>query len=130
MRTGLKGSIAGLALLICFTTTAFAQSETKTQSETKSWEVDLYDGDADITYVDDGYDDVHVYDHNNHNNDRSYIVDEPSYAYRDGYRDSGYRGGYGYYDDRHAYAPRHYRPRSVRVEYHHDYGYGHGYRGW
>lgn len=120
MHKRLKGSIAVLALLFGFATAAFAKEQNK------SWEVDLYDGDADVTYVDDGYDDVHVYDHNNHNNDRSYIADEPNYGY--GYRDSGHRGGYGYYDDRRAYVTRHYRPRSYRVEYHHDYGYG--YRGW
>lgn len=129
MHKALKGSIAVLALLFGFSTAAFAKEQTK------SWEVDLYDGDADVTYVDDGYDDVHVYDHNNHRNDRSYIAQEPNYGYRDGYReigyrDSGYRGGYDYYDNRRAYVPRHYRPSRYRVEHHHDYGYGHGYRGW
>ncbi len=120
MHKTLKGSIAVLALLFGFSTAALAKEQTK------SWEVDLYDGDADITYVDDGYDDVHVYDHNNHRNDRSYIAQEHNYGYRDGYRDSGYHGGYDYYDDRRVYVPQHYRPSRYRVEYH----YGHGYRGW
>lgn len=114
MRMGLRSLLAIMALILSFATSASAQQRQK------SWEVDIYGGDAEVTYVPDGRDDVHVYDHNNHYNDRSYIeVDRPEY----------YRGGH-HYDDRHYYRDhgrrghgrhyRHERPR-YRVEYHNRY---------
>ena len=133
MRMRLWGSIGVMALLFGFASGASAKDKDK------SWEVDLYDGDAEVTYVPDGRDDVHVYDHNNHYNDRSYIEQRPNYGYDGGYQDrggvslqingGGYGGGYDrrddYYDNRRAYAPRHYRPAPrYRVEYHNRY------RGW
>lgn len=138
MQMRLWSSIGVMAILFGFA------SGVSAKEKDKSWEVDLYDGDADVTYVDDGRDDVHVYDHNNHNNDRSYIeVDQPDYGYQGGYHNNGgyqagYQnggvsiqydsgrydnGGYGYYEDRRAYVPRHYRPR-YQVRYHNRY------RGW
>jgi len=126
MLKSLWSSIAVMALLFGFASGASAKEQDK------SWEVDLYDGDAEITYVPDGRDDVHVYDHNNPNNDRSYIeVDRPYYDYQGGYQDRGvrlqidsgrYDRRYDYYDNRRAYVPRHYRPTPrYRVEYHNRY---------
>ncbi len=127
MRMKLWSSIGVMALLFGFASGASAKDTDK------SWEVDLYDGDAEVTYVPDGRDDVHVYDHNNHYNDRSYIEQRPNYGYHGGYNDRGVSlqinsGGYDrdyYYDDRRAYRPRYYRPAPrYRVEYHNRY------RGW
>jgi|CXWL01.1.fsa_nt_gi hypothetical protein len=137
MRISLWSSIGVAALLFGFASTASAKDQDK------SWEVDLYDDEADVTYVDDGYDDVHVYDHNDHYNDRSYIaVEEPDYGYQDsygyqdgyGYQNSGVsvryetgrygHGGYGYNDGGRAYVPRHYRPTRYQLRYHNRY------RGW
>lgn len=111
MRMGLRRVMVVLAVMLGFASVASAQQRQK------SWEVDLYGGDAEVTYVPDGRNDVHVYDHNNHYNDRSYIeVDRPYYRDHHRYDYRPYRGhhgrrGYGY---RHRYD----RPR-YRVEYHH-----------
>lgn len=128
MRMTLWSSMSVLALVFGFA------SGVSAQAQDKSWEVDLYRDGADLTYVPDGRDDIHVYDHNNHYNDRSYIeVDRPYYGgYDDRYvsrYDSGrydrYDGrGYGRYDGRGGYGQQRYRPARYRVEYHNRY------RGW
>lgn len=133
MRTSFWGSIGLMAILFG------VASGVSAQDQAKSWEVDLYDDEAEITYVPDGRDDVHVYDHNNPLNDRSYIeVDRPGYRYPGAYYDEAvvvqidsgrydrrYDRRYDHYSRRRAYAPRYYRPAPrYRVEYHH------GYRGW
>ncbi len=137
MNIRIFSSIAVLALLFGFASSALAQDKEK------SWEVDLYGNNADVTYIDDGYDDIHVYDHNNPRNDRSYIAvdDGNSYGYGSGYRYGNHQGrydnrrydnrGYGHYDSRRAYIPRDYRPTRYELRYHHPRrGYGYGYRGW
>lgn len=124
MRMNLWRSMGVLALVF-----GFASGVSAKEQGTKSWEVDLYDDEAEITYVPDGRDDVHVYDHNNHYNDRSYIeVDRPHHGYQGGYNggyapsyDYGrYDRRYDYYDGRRAHVPRHYRPH-YRVQYHNRY---------
>lgn len=126
MRMSFWGSIGVMALLFGVASAASAKDQSK------SWEVDVYDDEAEITYVPDGRDDVHVYDHNNHINDRSYIeVDRPGYGYHGGYYDGAvilpidsgrYDRRYDYYDNRRAYVPRYYRPAPrYRVEYHNRY---------
>lgn len=127
MRMRLWSSMAVMALLFGIA------SGVSAKKPDKSWEIDIYGDDVDVTYVPDGRDDVHVYDHNNPYNDRSYIeVDPPRHHYRDRYvdhrrydqrYDRRYDQRYDYYDNRRAYVPRHYRPR-YRVEYHNRY------RGW
>lgn len=112
MRMGLRSLMAVLALVLGFATAASAQQRQK------SWEVDIYGHDADVTYVPDGRNDVHVYDHNNHYNDRSYIeIDRPYYRgdRYDGYRQHRHHGRRGY-----GYGYRYERPR-YRVEYHNRY---------
>lgn len=115
---------------LCF---GFASSASA-GGQDKSWEVDVYGDEAEVTYVPDGRDDIHVYDHNNHYNDRSYIeVDPPRYEYRGGY---GYQGGYDPYTSRHehgrggrgyghydgrGYGRHGYQPRRYRIEYHNRY---------
>lgn len=126
MRMNLWSSIGVMALVFGFASGVSAQD--------KSWEVDVYGDDAEVTYVPDGRDDIHVYDHNNHYNDRSYIeVQQPRYGYGGGY---GYNYGGArydnhrydrrndYYDGRRGYRQRHYQPTRYRVEYHNRY------RGW
>lgn len=122
MRMKLWGAVGVLSLLVGFASSASANGE-------KSWEVDVYGDEAEVTYVPDGRDDIHVYDHNNHYNDRSYIaVDPPRYEYRGGH--DPYYSGYerprrqyrDYYDGR-GYG-RYDRRTRYRVEYHHRY------RGW
>jgi hypothetical protein len=127
MRIGLWRSFGAIAVLFGFASGAMAKE--------KSWEVDIWDDEVAVTYVPDGRDDVHVYDHVNPWNDRSYIeVDRPRYRHRDryeGHYGGGYGGGYGdrydRYDryDRHRGRHRHgwHQPR-YRVEYHNRY------RGW
>ena len=108
MRIGLRGLIAMLGLVFGLATAASAQQQQK------SWEVDIYGNDADVTYVPDGRDDVHVYDHNNHYNDRSYIeIDRPYYRGSPRYYDNGHRRHRGH----RGYGYRYERPR-YRVEYH------------
>lgn len=125
MRMNLWGSLGVLALVFGFASAVSAQD--------KSWEVDIYGDEAEVTYVPDGRDDIHVYDHNNHYNDRSYIeIDQPRYEYRGGYySDYAPRHGYGrhdrrydYYDGRRGHGRQEYRPTRYRVEYHNRY------RGW
>lgn len=136
MLKSLWSSMGVVALLFGFA------SGLSAANQDKSWEVDVYGDGADVTYVPDGRDDIHVYDHNNHYNDRSYIeVEQPRYGYRRGYDDRydarydnrGYDGydnrrydGYDSraYDDRRIYAPRHSRQTRYRVEYHNRH------RGW
>lgn len=102
-----------LALVLGFAATASAQQRQK------SWEVDLYGDEADVTYVPDGRNDVHVYDHNNPYNDRSYIEVDRGYDRRDRYYDDHrhyrHQGRRGY-----GYRYRYDRPR-YRVEYHNRY---------
>ena len=124
MRMKLWNAIGVMALLFGFASAVSAQD--------KSWEVDLYDDEAEVTYVPDGRDDIHVYDHNNHYNDRSYIeVEQPRHRYRGGY-DNRYQArydhrrydrNYGFYGGR-VQGQRHYRPSRFRVEYHNRF------RGW
>ena len=98
MRISFWGSTGVMALLLGVTSAASAQAQSK------SWEVDVYGDEADITYVPDGRDDVHVYDHNNPINDRSYIeVDRPVYSYYGGYYDDVLPIDSGRYDDRDVY---------------------------
>ena len=138
MRTNLWSLVGVMALLLGFA------SGVSASAQDKSWEVDVYGDEAEITYVPDGRDDIHVYDHNNHNNDRSYIeVDQPRRGYsnygngyydqRNGYYDRGSSSNYGNrysngrydrYDSRRSYASRQYRPTRYRVEYHNRH------RGW
>ncbi len=126
MRMNLWGSLGVLALVFGFASGVSAQD--------KSWEVDIYGDEAEVTYVPDGRDDIHVYDHNNHYNDRSYIeIDRPRYEYRGGYEgEYAPRYGSGRHDRRHdydyggrrGYGRQEYRPTRYRVEYHNRY------RGW
>lgn len=126
MRVKLWSSIGLLALLFGTVSVASAQD--------KSWEVDIYGDEAEVTYVPDGRDDIHVYDHNNHYNDRSYIeVDRPRYGYRDDYYDDRYASRrhhrhhdrhYDYYDGHRGHGRYYDRPVRYRVEYHNRY------RGW
>lgn len=125
MRTRLWSSIGVMALVFGFAAGASAQD--------KSWEVDIYGDEAEVTYVPDGRDDIHVYDHNNHYNDRSYIeVEPPRHGYGGGYYDrydsryehARHGRGHGYHDGRRGYSQQRYRPARYRVEYHHRH------RGW
>ena len=125
MQMRLWSSLGVLALLFG------SASVVSAKDQEKSWEVDVYADGADVTYVPDGRDDIHVYDHNNHYNDRSYIeVEQPRYDYRGGYDDryvARYDQGrhdrrYDYYDGRRDHGHRQYRPARYRVEYHN--------RGW
>lgn len=65
-------------------------------NQAKSWELDVYDDGTDLTYVDDGYDDLTVYDHRYDRHDDRYLSDRDDYGY--GYDDDRYyddgRGGY------------------------------------
>lgn len=127
MQMKLWSSLGVMALLFGFASVVSAKDQEK------SWEVDVYEDGADVTYVPDGRDDIHVYDHNNHHNDRSYIaVEQPRYGYGGGYDDryvSRYdQGRYDrrndYYDGHRGRGQRQYRPTRYRVEYHNRY------RGW
>ena len=83
----------------------------------KSWDVDLYDDAVGVTYVDDGYDDVNVYDHS-YNNSNDYGYD---YGYEYSPRvtfNYDRDDDYGYYDDR-SYS-RDY-DRGYRSRYYDDY---------
>lgn len=122
MQRKLWSTIGALALVFAAISAVSAKE--------KSWEIDIYGDDVDITYVPDGRNDVHVYDHNNPWNDRSYIeVERP--RYRPWRRHDDYPVyGYGYHDDyryvpRPYYDRRAYRPSRYRVVYHNRY-----YRGW
>jgi hypothetical protein len=123
MRIGLWSSVAAMALMLGFASGVSAKE--------KSWEIDIYEDDVDVTYIPDGRDDIHVYDHVEPWNDRSYIeVDRPRYRYRDHGRYDRYdrrdRYGYGGYSDHpRAYRYNPYGRPRYRVEYHHD-----RYRGW
>ncbi len=116
------GSRASRSLALVF---GFASG---VSAQDKSWEVDVYGDEAEVTYVPDGRDDIHVYDHNNHYNDRSYIeVEPPRYGYRGGYDHGGARYDnrrYDYYGGRHGYPRHNDRPTRYRVEYHNRF------RGW
>lgn len=143
MFKSLWSSMGVVALLFGFA------SGVSAANQDKSWEVDIYGDGADVTYVPDGRDDIHIYDHNDHYNDRSYIeVEQPRYGDgRDydarydnrsygGYDNRGYDGydnrsndgydnrRYNRYNDHRSYAPRQYRQTRYRVEYHNRY------RGW
>ncbi len=116
MRTGFFRGITAAALLLGFAANSAAQD--------KSWEIDIYGDDVEITYVPDGRNDIHIYDQLRPWNDRSYIeLDYPRYWHRHRYFGGyGRRDDWGYYDRPYRY-DRWYRPR-YRVEYHHRY------RGW
>lgn len=123
VRIKLLSSIGVVALLFGFA------SGVSAKDQDKSWEVDVYGDEAEVTYVPDGRDDIHVYDHNNHYNDRSYIeVEQPRYGYRGGYDDRLPRYDHGrydrrndYYDGRRSHGDRYYQPTRYRVEYHNRY---------
>ena len=126
VRMKLLSSIGVVALLFGFA------SGVSAKDQDKSWEVDVYGDEAEVTYVPDGRDDIHVYDHNNHYNDRSYIeVQQPRYGYGGGYNDryvsrhdrGRYDRRYGY-DGRRGHGQRYDQPTRYRVEYHNRY------RGW
>lgn len=126
LRMKLLSSIGVMALLFGLAPGVSAKDQDK------SWEVDVYGDEAEVTYVPDGRDDIHVYDHNNHYNDRSYIeVEQPRYSHRGDYDDrlppynhGRYERRYDQYDGRRGYGQRQYRPTRYRVEYHNRY------RGW
>lgn len=114
LNSRLFSSIFTLSLLFGFAASASAAGTAK------SWDVDVYDDAVGVTYVDDGYDDVNVYDHSynaysDYGNNYGYQY-SPQVSY--GYDQDD---DYGYYDDR-SYS-RGY-DRSYRSRYHE------GYRRW
>lgn len=97
--------VLALSLLLGLATTVSAADTAK------SWEVDLYRDRVDLTYVDDGRDDVDVYDHSYNSYDNYENYSEYDYDYD--------AVGYDEYYDNYSYSPSYSRSR-----------YYDDYRGW
>lgn len=96
----------------------------------KSWEVDLYEDEVELTYVDDGYDDITVYDHS----DTEYNSNQ---GYESDFSLSGTRADY--YDNRYEYQNSQYQDSQYQNDdYCDDYSdnrrysrqLSRGYSGW
>ncbi|MDP2325981.1 MAG: hypothetical protein Q8N51_18420 [Gammaproteobacteria bacterium] len=119
MRARLLSLVGTLVLFAGYASMASAQDVDK------SWEVDVYDEGVDVTYVDDGYDDVTVYDHQSdyRNDGQSGYYDELGFPASVGADGGGYASGYG---GEYAYPTY----GAYGGGYNSGYGGGYGYAGY